>query len=893
MANAPQETIGKYRIIATLGFGSQGAVYRAYDTWLGREFALKVLHPHLAAPDLVERFRREARIIASIPHPNIAGVSEIGEHDGFHCIAIEYVPHSLAELIGRGPLDVNHAASIAYQTALALEAARASENAITHHDVKPDNILLTSLDAGAVVKLIDFGIAHAEGMTSITQAGSQWGTPLYMPPEQWAGERGDTRSDIYSLGVVLYHMLAGRLPFDSDAANNLVKQTEIARQHQQTAAPPLRSIRGDVSEALDAVVAKCMAKQPSARWQTPGELAAALAGMLGQAAPPEASPRPSPQPAPPKLRNRMRLIAAAIFGAVIAIVIAALLMSQSGGSAPDLPPRVAVGALPVNTPTSTSTPEPTSTPPPTSTPKTEPASTPLPTLNPTATRTPEAVEGDGVKKIVSMDRPSIGAGWNHACALREGGSAECWGNNGWGQSDPPDETFVAISAGGHSTCALREDGDVKCWGKTHTFPPPAGPFVAISVGWGNNCGLREDRAAVCWGENVGGQPGPPSGTFVSISAGSHHTCALREDGEVVCWGSNGMGQSDPPAGPFAAISVGETHTCALREDGAAVCWGNNSLGQSTPPAGSFIAISAESQHTCALREDGAAVCWGDNRFGQSDPPTGSFAAISAGEHHTCGLREDGAAVCWGDNGAGQSSPPGGSFKAEAPPLAVNSPPTPHSVHTTYTPLPTETPAPAPASTPTLSEMIQSASPSIVQIITASNTGSGFIISEDGLVVTNAHVVGKFAAVRVMLAEGVRYTARVLGVDETADIAIVDITDPREFQPLALDDSDSVSLGEYVVAMGFPLGESLGDSVTITRGIVSSKRLYDGVSHIQTDAAINPGNSGGPLLNSAGAVVGINTTNIRREGGRVIEGIGFAVAINEVKARLPALSAGGG
>ena len=329
MANAPRETIGKYRIIATLGFGSQGAVYRARDETLGREVALKVLHPHLATPDLIERFQREARIIASIPHPNIAGVSEIGEHDGRHYIAIEYVPHTLAELMERGPLDVMRAVSIAHQTALALEAARASENAITHHDVKPDNILLTSLDSGGVVKLIDFGIAHAEGMTSITQTGSQWGTPLYMPPEQWAGERGDARSDIYSLGVVLYHTLAGHPPFDSDAANNVVKQTEIARQHQQAAAPPLRSMRGDIPEAMDAIIAKCMAKPPSARCQTPGELATALAGMLGQAARPS-DPKPEPRPSPPKPRNRMPLIAAAGFGAIIMAVLAAMVIFQSG-----------------------------------------------------------------------------------------------------------------------------------------------------------------------------------------------------------------------------------------------------------------------------------------------------------------------------------------------------------------------------------------------------------------------------------------------------------------------------------------------------------------------------------------------------------------------------------
>ena len=622
IANAPQGTIGKFRIIATLGGGSQGAVYRARDMWLGREVALKVLHPHLATPDLVERFRREARIIASVPHPNIAAVSEIGEHGGLHYIAIEYVPHSLAELMARGPLDVNLAVSIAYQTALALEAARTSESAITHHDVKPDNILLTSLDVNPIVKLIDFGIAHAEGMTSITQTGSQWGTPLYMPPEQWAGERGDARSDIYSLGVVLYHALAGRPPFDSDAANNVAKQTEIARQHQQAAAPPLRSMRGDVSDALDAIVAKCMSKHPSARYQTPGELANELAGMLGQPAhpsepKPESRPsRPSHQPAPSKPRNRMPLIAAAVFGVAIVIILVALIMSQSGDSAQDLPPRVAVATPPTAPPPRAS------------------------------------IEGAG-----------ISAGVYRTCALRENGEAVCWGGDLYDQSDLPAAPFAAISVGGNHTCALREDGAAVCRGLNFAgqSDPPAGSFAAISAGRNHTCALREDGAAECWGSNLYGQSDPPAGSFAAISAGEYHTCALREGGAAECWGSNAYGQTDPPVGTFAAISAGEYHTCALREDGAAVCWGDRFYGQTDPPAGAFAAISAGWYHTCALRENGAAECWGDSGYGKTVAPARAFAAISAGESHTCALREDGAAECWGSDEYGQSAPPAGVF----------------------------------------------------------------------------------------------------------------------------------------------------------------------------------------------------------------------------------------
>ena len=397
--------IGKYRIIANLASGSQGTVYRAYDPTLEREVALKVLHPHLATPDVVERFRREGRIVASISHPNIAGISEIGEHNGAHFIAIEYVPHAASEMVGRGPIDAVHAASIAYQTALALEAARVSRHGITHHDVKPDNLLLTSLDPSGAVKLIDFGIAHAEGMTSMTQAGSRWGTPFYMPPEQWAGERGDTRSDVYSLGVVMYQMLAGRVPFDSDSENELAKQNMIANQHLAAAPAPLRTVRADIPEALEAVVAKCMAKSPSERYQTPGELANALAAMLGIAAPGATGagvPRPPvpPSPEPRRARRPSALIAAGVAAAFLAIVTLIIIASQSGDDRPP-PPRIAAVSPPTHTPTppvfvnalaptSADSPAPTHTPTPTPTHTPAPTATftPTHTPTPTATHTP-------------------------------------------------------------------------------------------------------------------------------------------------------------------------------------------------------------------------------------------------------------------------------------------------------------------------------------------------------------------------------------------------------------------------------------------------------------------------------------------------------------------------
>ena len=230
----------------------------------------------------------------------------------------------------------------------------------------------------------------------------------------------------------------------------------------------------------------------------------------------------------------------------------------------------------------------------------------------------------------------------------------------------------------------------------------------------------------------------------------------------------------------------------------------------------------------------------------------------------------------------------------APPTSTPTPTPTASPTSTPAPTasPTSTPAPTPVpnAAPTLPDIISAAEPGVVQIFSALSAGSGFIISADGLAVTNAHVVRTDKTVTVRTTDGGRYDGRVLGADANADIAILRVESPRALAHLKLADSDGVRLGATVIAMGFPLGDALGDSVSITRGIVSAKRVYDNVDHIQTDAAINPGNSGGPLLNESGEVIGVNAANIRSdEVDRIIQGIGFAIAINEVKDRLSALS----
>ena len=210
---------------------------------------------------------------------------------------------------------------------------------------------------------------------------------------------------------------------------------------------------------------------------------------------------------------------------------------------------------------------------------------------------------------------------------------------------------------------------------------------------------------------------------------------------------------------------------------------------------------------------------------------------------------------------------------------------------TPTPTATATPTPTATATPTLSMMVSDVTPQVLQIITSTGTGSGFIIDTDGRIVTNAHVVDRHNSVHVRLTDGREYQGNVLGWDERVDLAVVEIVGSGSFLPVKLADSDLVSVGDDVIAIGFPLPDQLGSSLTITRGVISSKRQFDDIEFLQTDAAINPGNSGGPLLNREGEVVGVNTSKFEVVGGRLITGIGLAVSINQVKKSLPTLVAG--
>ena len=266
----------KYRIEAFISAGGMGSVYRAQHVMLGKTVAVKVIKNELVTSDeIVTRFQREARAASNLDHPNIVTVYDLGQTaDGTLYIAMEFIDGpSLREAIRRdGPMPADRAVDILRQVASALSAAHRRQ--IVHRDLKSHNLMLAADDDGRdVVKLVDFGIAKTfDESTQLTAAGYMMGTPHYMSPEQAAGKPVDHRADIYSLGVILYEMLTGEVPFgDESLTSVLVKlATEV---------PPRPSIRRPdltVPPALEAVAMRCLEKNPEDRFQSADEFAAAL-----------------------------------------------------------------------------------------------------------------------------------------------------------------------------------------------------------------------------------------------------------------------------------------------------------------------------------------------------------------------------------------------------------------------------------------------------------------------------------------------------------------------------------------------------------------------------------------------------------------------------------------
>jgi serine/threonine protein kinase/Tol biopolymer transport system component len=323
MSLTPGKRLGPYEIVALAGSGGMGEVYRATDTRLGRTVAVKVLLAQVAdTPERLQRFEREARIVAGLNHPHICALHDVGHDSGIHFLVLEYLEvHTLAERVQESPLPIERVLQFGIEIADALDHAH--RNGVVHRDLKPGNIMLTK----SGVKVLDFGLAKlrnvdslpavstvATGRAPLTAEDAILGTFQYMAPEQLEGRDADARSDIFALGALIYEMATGRKAFEAGtqaAAIGLILHTDPA---------PMSSLRSAIPPALDRVVARCLAKDPDNRWQTARDLVLELKWIS------EGAPTPgllTPVRAPRQVREGVAWTMAALL-AVSTLLLAVL-----------------------------------------------------------------------------------------------------------------------------------------------------------------------------------------------------------------------------------------------------------------------------------------------------------------------------------------------------------------------------------------------------------------------------------------------------------------------------------------------------------------------------------------------------------------------------------------
>jgi serine/threonine protein kinase len=325
---------GRYRLEAKLGSGGMSTVYLARDTTLDRSVAVKVMHREMSEQaDQLERFRQEARAVAKLSHPNVVSVIDAGEDGGYPYIVFEYVEgETLKARINRiGPLDVQEALAYAIEIARGLTVAHARK--MVHRDIKPQNVLI---DAEGRAKLTDFGISRQLEQDGMTATGRVLGTTDYVAPEQAMGRGTDQRSDIYALGVVLYEMFTGEVPFAADS------QVGVAMKHVNEELPDVQALRPELSAASALVVERATAKDPAKRYADIGEmiddLSTALeveAARAGSTTGEATSVLDAVPPAKRKLSARARWswgLAALVL--LIAAAVVVLILVDSSGNTP-------------------------------------------------------------------------------------------------------------------------------------------------------------------------------------------------------------------------------------------------------------------------------------------------------------------------------------------------------------------------------------------------------------------------------------------------------------------------------------------------------------------------------------------------------------------------------
>ncbi len=421
------KTLGAYQILEQIGRGGMATIFKAYHPAMDRYVAVKMLASHFAQDEtFVPRFTQEARTLARLEHPHVLPVYDYGEQEGTTYLVMRYIEAgTLKDLItGQGPLELDQVAHILDQVGRALGYAHSQD--VIHRDIKPANVLI---DARGDAFLMDFGIAKmVAGTAQFTATGAIVGTPAYMSPEQGMAEPADHRSDIYALGVVLYEMVTGRVPFEAETP------LAVLLQHVNAPLPPPRQIKPDLPAAIERVILKAVAKSPDDRFQTAEDMVQAfhkamtdLATLETDAPLPfdesfetqvvDAFPLPETlvTPSTPKPRSWLPIIGAVAALAVAALIVLLLLSNQDD----DAPP-------------------PTSTTPPTSTAPLETDTPPQPSETPTQAAT-------------SAPQTELPPGWTNysnansinALALQDG---YLWsgGNGGLVRWNLQDQSYVKL-----------------------------------------------------------------------------------------------------------------------------------------------------------------------------------------------------------------------------------------------------------------------------------------------------------------------------------------------------------------------------------------------------------------------------------------------------------------
>jgi serine/threonine protein kinase len=493
------KTLGQYQIIEELGRGGMAVVYKAYQPSLNRYVAIKVLPPQFAFDEqFVQRFLREARGAAALHHPNIVTIHDVNQQDSYYFIVMEYVQgETLDELLARsGPLPLPRIGRIVSQVADALEHAH--QQGLIHRDIKPSNIMVDEQRNDSVT-LMDFGLVRAAEGTGLTRTGTIVGTPEYMSPEQGQGESVDSRTDIYSLGVVIFKMLTGHVPFTRSTPHAVL----IAHITQEP--PSITSITPSLPRAVEAVVRKAMAKDRESRYTRASELARDLeTAATGQVPAGLKAPRPAKATAPPPERTQTAAAATAVhrpstekargkgwlwgLGAVGALlllgvcgalaVFAPRIFSSSPSPSPAPSATPVASVTPVEepaggteievtmTPTATPTPKATSTRPPKATSTSVPSPTPTPTAQPTDTPAPTATSGPtNTPRPTNTPKPSCsisvvgpedGAQFGHGQQI----------SFHWTGSEPGDGEYYEVRVDGASIGAAWFNSALQQWEAT-------------------------------------------------------------------------------------------------------------------------------------------------------------------------------------------------------------------------------------------------------------------------------------------------------------------------------------------------------------------------------------------------------------------------------------------